>query len=176
MRLHTMLHPLAASPPGLRRTLSTCTLVWAWAILLAGVPAAQAQSRYTVSADGQEVTDAQTALVWRRCAEGLAWNDSTCAGTLRYFNHEAALAHARDQAGWRLPNVKELETLVDKARTASPFIDVLAFPGTLATSFWTSTPYTANPSRAWGVYFYSGGVGNDSRGGDGAVRLVRASL
>ena len=38
----------------------------------ASLAASQAQGRYTISSDGQEVTDTTTKLAWRRCAEGLA--------------------------------------------------------------------------------------------------------
>jgi hypothetical protein len=144
-------------------------------LALAGVaPAAQAQ-RFAASASGQEVTDAQTGLTWRRCAEGMAWSGSTCTGSYGSFTHEQALVHARDQAGWRLPNAKELQSLVDKTRTAAPFIDVTAFPGTPGTVFWTSTPYAANPSSAWYVYFVNGYVNYSLRRHAYAVRLVRAS-
>ena len=167
MSLHTMKNTFASAfflRPGTALAL----------MLLAGVATAQAQGRYTVTANGQEVSDAQTGLTWRRCAEGMAFNGSTCTGRVSGFKHEEALAHARDQAGWRLPNVKELQTLLDVSRTI-PSIDVSAFPGTPASDFWTSTPFAANPSLAWYVNFSSGSVSNYGRGNDDAVRLVRAS-
>jgi hypothetical protein len=133
-----------------------------------------------VNSDGSEVVDHQTGLTWRRCAEGMTFDGSTCAGSFRSFDRGSALPYARDQPGWRLPNVKELQTLVDESRTA-PGIDVNAFPGTPATWFWASTPYVADPNFAWIVHFSNGGGAyvnnrqNFSFGVDGAVRLVRAS-
>ena len=75
--------------------------VWVAALVmsLAAVAPAQAQSRYAYSADGAEVTDAQTGLIWRRCTVGQTWVNSTCTGGLTVFRHEEALAHAMTQSG-----------------------------------------------------------------------------
>jgi len=140
--------------------------------MMTGLPT-QAQSRYTVLANGQEVSDAQTGLTWRRCAEGMVFNGSTCTGSATSFRHEAALAHARDQAGWRMPNVKELHTLVDKSRI-SPSIDINAFPATPRAVFWASTPYSAS-GMSWYVDFRGGYVDKQVRALMFAVRLVRTS-
>jgi len=52
-------------------------IVWTCAV---AAFSAQAQGRFAVSADGQQVTDSTSGLVWRRCAEGMKWNGSICAG------------------------------------------------------------------------------------------------
>lgn len=148
------------------------------ALPLLALGSAHAQSRFTVIADGHEVVDNRTGLTWRRCAEGLAFNGSTCAGSRWVFTHDTALAHARDQAGWRLPNVKELQTLVDKSQMA-PSIDTSAFPGTPAVWFWTSTPVAFDSPLAWIVHFSNGGGVYLARrelyesGDGGGLRLVR---
>lgn len=144
--------------------------------LLACAVSAQAQSRYTYSAAGDEVTDSQTGLVWRRCSEGQSWSGSTCAGTAATYTHEAALVQAKAQvgaAGWRLPNVKELSSIVDKTRM-NPAIDPTAFPATPSYYFWTSTPYAGDSSGAWYVGFNDGYVnGGGGRSNPLHVRLVR---
>lgn len=143
--------------------------------------AAQAQSRYIISADGREVTDVNTGLVWKRCAEGTTWTGSTCVGIPTQFTHEAALVHAKAQNGWRLPNVKELTSIVDFS-TMRPAIDAAAFPGTASWWYWSSTPYAVDRSFAWAVDFEYGLVqaaprlGAIARGTGTqyvAVRLVR---
>jgi len=146
-----------------------CLVAW----LFAASAWAQA-ARYSFSTDGSEVTDAQTGLIWRRCSEGQTWDlaTTTCTGTVTTYTHEGALTQAKTQAGWRLPNVKELSSLVDKSRV-SPSIDMTAFPGTPSNYFWSSSPYAGNASYAWFVYFYYGLVISNLRTFNLHVRLVR---
>lgn len=143
---------------------------------------AQAQSRYSYSTDASEVTDSQTGLVWRRCAEGMTWNGGTCTGTASAYTHEAALVRAKSQTGWRLPNVRELASIVDRSRM-NPAIDLVAFPATSSGWYWTSSPYAGDSVYAWAVGFDYGVVTSYNRNGiinNGgtidytiAVRLVR---
>lgn len=136
-------------------------------------------ARYTVSNDGEEVSDLLTGLIWRRCAEGMSVSDGACVGSARMFTHEASLQHAAAYAAstgkaWRLPNVKELSSIVDRARL-SPAIDVAAFPGAPAGWFWSSTPSAGSIELGWYVDFADGYVGGGySRAGDNQVRLVRS--
>lgn len=140
---------------------------------------------FSVSADGQEVTDAKTGLIWRRCAEGMTASASRCTGNAGLFNHEAAFMRASSQAtatgvAWRLPNVKELSSIVDRSRS-NPTIDVVAFPDTptFFSIYWSSSPLAVDAKAAWVVSFFNGNVGYDpsSRArlnGAVYVRLVRA--
>ncbi len=135
---------------------------------------------FTVSADGQEVTDTKTGLVWRRCAEGMTTSGGTCTGTASTFTHDAALTRASTQAtatatgvAWRLPNVKELSSIADKSRS-NPAIDTAAFPATPASWFWSSSPYVGFAGSAWYVNFNDGYVGGSYRDYAFYVRLVRA--
>jgi len=151
-------------------------------LLFAQAPApalAQQAARFTYSADGQEVTDQATGLIWRRCAEGMAWASSTCTGSALNFTHENALTRAKTEAtasgkAWRLPNVKELSSLVDRSR-CYPAIDVAAFPATPSSWFWSSSPYAGGSYSAWLVSFYNCYVSYNFRFNGNAVRLVRAS-
>jgi hypothetical protein len=134
--------------------------------------------RYTVSADGQEVTDNQTKLIWRRCAEGMVYSGGTCTGTASTFTHQAALQRAAAQASsagiaWRLPNVKELSSIADKS-LVYPAIDSTAFPATPPLWFWSSSPLVGYSNYAWYVYFNVGYVYGYLRDDSGYVRLVRA--
>jgi hypothetical protein len=132
---------------------------------------------FTVSADGQEVTDTKTGLIWRRCAEGMTASGGTCTGTASAFTHEAALMRASAQAtagvAWRLPNVKELSSIADKSRS-NPAIDTVAFPATPSSWFWSSSPYVGNAYYAWFVNFNYGFDYGGYRGSTYYVRLVRA--
>lgn len=141
------------------------------ACLAASAPSL-AQNRFTFNKDGSEVIDKTTGLTWRRCAEGMNWNGTTCAGAANSFTFDNAQVHARTQNGWRLPEVKELESLVDRTRS-NPAIDTTVFPGTVSRWHWSSTPYASNPSSAWVVDFTYGSIYDSFRGFGLAIRLVR---
>jgi len=122
------------------------------------------------------VNDAWTGLQWRRCEQGRVWSGSACTGTLNTFTHEQALGHARAQSGWRMPNVRELTSLVDLSVSSSAArIDQVAFPGANTGDAWTSSPYPRVSSVAWYVDFGDGQVQGYSRTTTGPVRLVRAT-
>lgn len=147
--------------------------------LLSILPTSTVAQPYVISPDGSEVTDQKTGLIWRRCAEGMVYSNGTCTGTAKLFTDQEALTHAATQASntgiaWRLPNVRELATIVDKS-LRSPSIDPGAFPSTPSHWFWTSTPFVdANYVGAWLVSFDNGFVLSYRFSGFGYhVRLVR---
>lgn len=149
------------------------TTLAAVALLLAAT-SAQSQT-YTYSTAGDEVTDSKTGLIWRRCSEGQTWSGNTCTGTAATYTHEQALAQAKAQAGtagWRLPNVKELTSIANKA-FVNPAIDSTAFPGTPSYYYWSSTPNAGDSSLARLVDFGYGRVYSLSRHNSNHVRLVR---
>lgn len=135
---------------------------------------ALAQSRFSVSADGSEVTDSKTGLIWQRCSAGQSWSGGTCIGTASTFTHGGALTYALGQPSWRLPNVKELNSIWDKTKSL-PAIDGVVFPGTVPFEYWTSSPYVGNAGFAWFVNFGYGNVDGDGypRSNLYHVRLVR---
>jgi hypothetical protein len=99
--------------------------------------------RFVVSADGQEVIDRSTGLAWRRCEEGLQFDGAACTGHGLLLAWPDALARAQQQASdtgvdWRLPNAKELASLLDHTRRSH--IDTRAFPARQAGTVWTSSP------------------------------------
>jgi hypothetical protein len=151
------------------------------ASLLLPVASCALAERFAASADEQEVTDTKTGLVWRRCVEGMRASGGTCIGTASTFKHHAALEHANTQGAvtgipWRLPNVKELASIVDKSQI-NPAIDTLAFPATPASWVWSSSPYVGSAGSAWYGNFVDGRVNSTFRGSTFLqVRLVRAGL
>jgi Protein of unknown function (DUF1566) len=154
------------------------------AFLLAAAICNANTAPFTFLADGNEVIDNDTGLVWRRCVEGMTLRGSQCAGTAHGFTFETARAYATYEAAatgaaWRLPNLGELLTIADAER-ASPAIDSLIFPNTPVNKFWTSSLFVrdshggvANPSDAMFVDFNKGGYHHSLRGEDNLVRLVR---
>ena len=131
-------------------------------------------ARFTLNDTGTEVKDNRTGVVWKRCSEGQVLSANTCTGSAAAYSHKEALENAKQQSGWRLPNVKELASLADKG-CINPAIDSSAFPNTSSTLYWTSTPYVSNSQNVWYVDYRFSGVFYLSRDLKGAVRLVRVS-
>ena len=133
--------------------------------------------RYTPSADGQEIIDSKTGLIWRRCAEGMTWKVRTCSGSPFFSNQADAMARAKSAAvegrAWRLPTMKELSGIVNvrEADEGKAAIDPVAFPATPVARFWTSS--SVGPGYFMFVGFAEGSTGEGARNSPGAVRLVR---
>jgi len=129
-------------------------------------------NRYEKSADGQEIIDHHTGLIWRAALERGEDEDGE---TDRFtFTFDEAQLHAKQIAqqtglAWRVPRVDELASLVDRNLT----YPASSFPDRLAHVFWSSSPYVGSTDLAWGVGFYDGGVGSSYRDCALAVRLVR---
>jgi hypothetical protein len=145
-----------------------------------GIQAINPSSVYVVDEVNGLVTDTRTGLMWDRCLRGLSgsacatgsavsvhWGDALAAPGV------ANSANFKGHSDWRLPNVRELSSLIEYCRE-SPTINELAFPGVPVGSFvWTNTPTAANTANAWLVEFDQGVVGNFNRSNTARVRLVR---
>jgi hypothetical protein len=132
-------------------------------------------SAFTDNLNGT-VTHNLTGLMWKQCAEGLS--GASCAtGSATTLTWANALAQARDSnfAGhtdWRLPNIKELESIVESCGY-SPSINTTLFPATPASDFWSGSSYVPGPSGAWFVGFGNGGTNAGNKAVSPYVRLVR---
>lgn len=138
------------------------------------VSSANAQERYAASADGQEIIDSKTGLIWRRCVEGMGWKKNTCSGKASFVNQADAAALAKAAGGeWRLPVLRELSGIVAvrDAEEGKASIDPRAFPGTPPARFWTGS--SVGTGYFMFVAFTEGSAGEGARNSPGAVRLVR---
>ena len=172
--LHSVLPP-SLRPSTLLRPLASLLLS---SFLLSPVAALAA---YSYSDDGSEVIDSTTGLIWRRCAEGMAWNGSACTGIAAFYAHEAALQRASSEAlasgkAWRVPNVIELSSITKLGELVNPSIDTTAFPQTPAEFFWSSTPFAAFSGTAGMVSFYDGVVDAPVEGEGFRFKAIRLRL
>jgi Protein of unknown function (DUF1566) len=164
----------------LRGFLSALTLV-SCAYVNAGcrtdIKADTPDSRFVINTTGT-VYDTKTQLVWKQCPEGLS-GVSCNVGAATVMNWKAALdaASASTFSGfsdWRLPNVKELTSIVEGS-CYSPSINVSLFPNTPSRSFWSSSGYARDSWFAWSVYFDEGyAYYSDGKRDNKNVRLVRS--
>ncbi|MBV5309872.1 DUF1566 domain-containing protein, partial [Chromatium okenii] len=122
------------------------------------------------------VTQSNTGLMWAKCAKGLTGTDCG-TGTAITEDWATVLTVASDTtlAGyddWRLPNAKELQSLVDYGQT-SPSINFSYFPNTPSNHFWSSSTLAQNASFALGLYFGYGANLNSGKNSLYHVRFVR---
>lgn len=145
------------------------------------VPHTAPDSRYQVLGNGSEVLDKQTNLIWQRCSIGQTWNSTTCEGSSTTHTWANALKLIHDKVankelgtGYRLPNIKELQSLVEEA-CYSPSINSTFFPNTPNDNFWSSSPHAYYDYYAWYVNFHNGYSSNYYKYSNYYVRVVRSS-
>lgn len=106
-----------------------------------------APASFTDNSDGT-VTENASGLIWQKSVSG----PSLWSASLDYCEGLTLGGHT----GWRLPNAKELESILDITR-AYPAVDPQALPTSSTASLWTSTTFEGYPS-----YAYHAGFGNGS--------------
>lgn len=136
------------------------------------------------------VTDKTTGLMWKRCSEGQAWDASAsaCGGAAGVFTWQGALQRAQhlnqDLGGyaghtdWRVPNTKEISTIVERA-CQDPAINLTLFPNTPDAIFWSSSPYlgdyggSSTDTMAWVEAYPVGNAFVKAKSDTHYLRLVR---
>jgi hypothetical protein len=152
---------------------------------------------YTDNGDGTS-TDNNTGLMWeKKSLEGttvtnINHRDKTYTWADAVAGHIAGL-NAGAFAGytdWRLPNVKELQSIVNY-ENQSPSVSAPAFnDGCVASctvlncscttavnvNYWSSSTDAFSPASAWGVFFFDGSVSPVNKNSPRHVRAVRGGL
>jgi hypothetical protein len=124
--------------------------------------------------------DNTSGLIWQRCAVGTRWNVrmKQCDGQVKKLTHKEALLAARLAGStWRLPGIRELNSLrLNKCR--GPKIDTRIFPNINSSDIgeginvWSSTT-AISPDTFYFVNFSDGSLDFHSEGFSLAVLLVR---
>lgn len=111
-----------------------------------------------------------TGLVWvtnpvdAGLSGGYAWDGALLAcETLNYATY----------TDWRLPNARELQSIVDYGTAASAKINGTYFMNTQANVYWSATTYLPGTINAWNVSFGTGSIGNSNKTGTTFIRCVR---
>lgn len=112
------------------------------------------------------VTDIATGLTWQQKeTKTMTWEEA-----LAYCENLDLAGHE----DWRLPNIRELSTLVDDSHH-NPSVDATYFPGCRPSIYWSSTTNAVYPSFAWYVGFNDGQVqGSGHKDRRYHVRAVRS--
>ena len=139
-----------------------CAVAMIAVILPTPADASAPGGRYVVTNGGTSsgtVYDTKTKLTWQQT---ISSNYYTWADAKTYC---AGVGSNLGGTGWRLPTMKELQSLADYAQTTPPMIDLNAFPGTPSDRFWSASPWAGSSSYAWDVDF-----------GDGTTYSIDVSL
>jgi hypothetical protein len=114
------------------------------------------------------ISDKSTSLTWQKGEGGpMNWWEALT------YCEELSLAGYSD---WRVPNVRELASIMDLDRSTQPVIDTSFFPETHPEGYWSSTSYQqARSFHAFVGYFQHGYIGrHEEKSYEGFyVRCVR---
>jgi hypothetical protein len=124
-------------------------------------------TRFITSTTGI-VTDTLTGLIWLERTNCIAFSSGDVTGQ-NIRNWTAALTAANELAtgfcgltdgssagDWRLPNLRELHSLVDYGEYSNALPDGHPFIIDVDPAYWSSTTYAYNTSQAWAVRWGSG--------------------
>ena len=115
--------------------------------------------------DGPVARDYVNKLEWMRCSVGQHWEKDTCVGEVLMLSVAEAKEIIERVAnleggGWRLPSVKELQTIVSKVENRpddiEPNIDQKTFPNTFAGPYWSVDQSFYSKRYQWSVNFFNG--------------------
>jgi len=126
--------------------------------------------RFTDNSDGT-VTDNLTGLVWLKQANYIStgggtgkttWSDAVdfckalASGT-------CGLSDGSSAGDWRLPNIKELQSLIDYSQSYPPLPSGHPFTSVQSYTYWSSTDHIAGPSYVWQVFMNFGYPGSQGK-------------
>ena len=140
------------------------------------IPLATPDSDFVDHGDGT-VTHKKTGLMWSKCLLGQSGSDCS-SGSAGSYTWEDALNEADTAAvagydDWRLPNYKELASIVEEA-CYDPAINLTFFPHDQGSLVWSASPVADYSEGAWILHFNAGDDGWGYRGSSNVrVRLVR---
>ena len=115
--------------------------------------------------DGPVARDFINKLEWMRCSVGQHWENESCVGEVLMLSvpeaQEVIQRISNLEGGrWRLPTVKELQTIVEKVENRpddfEPNIDQETFPNTFAGPYWSSDQSFYSKQYQWSVNFFTG--------------------
>lgn len=110
------------------------------------------------------ICDGLTGLVWQQAPDstGRSWSDAVS------YAYNLTLGGYSD---WRLPNVNELESLMNAGQiNSAEWLNEQGFIDMQIVEYWSSSGYDS--SNAWYIFTGTGTVGDESRGEDSFCALA----
>lgn len=116
--------------------------------------------RFTDNANGT-ITDNLTGLIWLKdanCFGSASWaNAISLANTLA--NGQCGLIDSSTAGQWRLPNVRELHSLINEQHANSAtWLNSQGLSNVLASYYWSSTTFSGDVAQAWIVDMSAGKI------------------
>lgn len=112
------------------------------------------------------ISDELTDLMWQKSgSEVQNWENA-----LTYCENLSFVGYT----DWRLPNVKELMTIVDITQSSTKISGV--FSDTTDDSYWSNTTRVDSVGYAWSIDFGDARIGTNYKIGTAALRCVRSEL
>jgi len=126
-----------------------------------------------VSIDGRFVANSQNSTVFDTIGQRTWQRDALASGAMGWSQAAKYCADLKlDGGGWRLPDIIELSSLVDR-RKQKPAIDVDAFPATPLEGVWSATKRAGAGDFAWYLDYFFGYSGSYAVSNSYRVRCVR---
>ena len=122
------------------------------------VPSTNSPIHHFVNTGNGTIIDTDTGLTWQ---QGEIASATNWEGALQYAGTNTLAGYT----DWRLPNIKELQSINDET-LAFPSVDTTYFPGVTASRYWSSTSMHGMSNEAWyldcqyGLTSYSGKSSN----------------
>ncbi|MBF0147453.1 MAG: DUF1566 domain-containing protein [Magnetococcales bacterium] len=116
--------------------------------------------RFSEMSDGT-VFDGLTSLFWMKnasCWGSLSWNAALTKINELNNGTTSCSGFSGKQNDWRLPNINELESLIDSSRLTPALPVGHPFASVNTSNYWTSSTYAGNTSNAWCVNIDDGYV------------------
>jgi len=115
------------------------------------------------------VTDQLTGLIWLKnanCFGALDWKTALKKANALHdgcpdcseIRGDCGLSDASGLGQWRMPNIKELQSLVDFGRESPALPPGHPFTSVQSVYFWSSTSLVRNPDLAWFLLMHNGFV------------------
>jgi hypothetical protein len=134
-------------------------------------------TRFTDNQNGT-VTDHLTGLIWLKnagCFIPSDWSTALTAAS-QLAGGACGLTDGSTAGQWRMPNINELESLVDVSQAnpavsgGSHFTNI-----NLTDAYWSSTTYAAGPANAMAIRFTDGRWINGADAGDGSFNNAKTT-